>query len=439
MSIQLGETIQYEAKDLEASSYTHMKLVPLSGSQSLTVTPTSGQPLTFEVPVQAINFARSYFYADVSIALVAAKYIYAHQGSCPWSAVQLFTRGGQYLCNLQANANDYCRIVSSSDSRRSELQSGSSEEPLYTEGDALSLVGSKGATGSVAAPYREQSYLKVGPSGAALTYQIMFPMKMIRESVLALNKSINFREVLVIKFQMAKGQDIAFTGDAAADPDDAPVALATDITYTNIALYVAQERNAEVVSALNAQTSSDAGFSLLVPYPTLFTNIRTGTSQNVSLRLNKSHGSSLKAVKSCLFYDADGDKNTNLRYDRDNTANTRITSYYTNVNNNRMTEFDINTSRDEDFMVQRQKLMDSPALNKGVYKLNWFHEDRFDDYQDKKSDLMTTDTNILSGINLNQEIQYDAFFTTANASHRHVSIVHGQKLLNINNRGLVIN
>jgi len=175
---------------------------------------------------------------------------------------------------------------------------------------------------------------------------------------------------------------------------------------------------------------------LLVPYPSVFTNQRdASTQQNVTLRLNKSHGSSLKSIKHVVFKQ---DTATVGRYDRSNTAEAKVVSYYTNLNNNRMTEFDILCANQLDYMIQRPRLLDSPALNSAVYKLNWFHEDEFSDNQDKLSDGITDNTNILSGISLNEEIRWDMYMTTASNAHRHFSIVHGQKLMNINARGLVL-
>ena len=52
MSVKLDQTIDYTAQDLESSSLSHMKLVPLSGNQTQTVG-GAGVDITFEIPVQA--------------------------------------------------------------------------------------------------------------------------------------------------------------------------------------------------------------------------------------------------------------------------------------------------------------------------------------------------------------------------------------------------
>jgi len=441
MSLKLGSSLQYEAKDLEASSYSLMKVVPLSGSQ----TQTDGSDITFEIPVQAINMARSYFYADVSIALQTGTAIWVHQGICPFSSMQIFTRGGQYLLNLQDRATDYSRVVISADASHKELVSGDSNgDPLYRSGHGATTAGAnqgahlaEDAAQATGSPYFEQQYTRPAAVGAVHTYRIKFPLAMLKDTICAVDKSILFREVLVCKWKLAPGTDIAFAATDNVDPTTGNVALTSAITYSNIALYLAQERNDSVVAALNAQTESEAGFSLLVPYPSVFTNARSqSTQQNVTLRLNKSHGSSLKAIKHTVWSQAD--ITSTGRYDRQNAASAKVVSYYNNINNNRLTEFNIVTVDDEDYMLMKKRLEGSPALNNTVFKSSWFHEDRFDDYQDKLSDLMTVDTNVLSGINLNEEVRWDTYMVTADLALRHFTVVHGQKLLNINSRGLVL-
>jgi hypothetical protein len=433
---KLDPSIDYSARQLTNSSLSHMRLVPLSGNQSATVSSGSGQDITFEIPVQAVNLGESYFYADVSIAGTASNYTWKHEGICPWSSVQLFTRGGQYLVNLQERATDYSRVVMTSDATDEDLQHGSSDggSSLYANEEEKNLIGGKGADGSTAKRYWEQKYLKRSAIGGALTYRIIFPLKMLKGTIFEINKSLLFREVLVLKLKLAPGNDIAYVNTSDVNPDATPAA-AGDITYSNITLYCAQERNAAVVEGLAAQTSSEAGMTVFSPFPSVFTNIRSGTSQNITLRLNKTHGSSLKSIKNCPFVDG----SNNLRYDRINdttadTANNKITSYYSNLNNNRLTEFDIVCGNDEDWMLHKKRFKDSPIYNNDIYKQNWIHEDGFENEANKVDGEV--DTNCYGGIDLSQEVRYDFYATCRNASLRHFSIVHGQKVLNINNRGI---
>ena len=422
-------SIDYSMRKLTNSSLSHMRIVPLSGNQTQTVSPTSGQDITFELPIAAINLAESYFYADVSIpAQGAGNFSWRHQGICPWSSVQLFTRGGQYLCDISANATDYSRIVLSADATDEELQHGDDSSPLYASG-ATNYLGGVGDTG--AKPYWEQKYLEVSGDNAVQTARIIFKLKMLKKTIFEVNKSLLFKEVLVFRLKLAKGSDVAYLGTSASNPDTGADAITGNITYSNISLYVAQERNASVVAGLQALTSSDAGMNVFIPYPTIYSQTRSGTKQNITLRLNRSHGSALNSIKSCVFSNSEN----NLRYDRNTTSSSKVVSLFSNINNNRLSEFDYVVGEDTDWMAHRKRFKDSPIYNNSIYKYNWVHEDGFQNEANKEDG--EEDTNCYGGIDLNNEIRYDVNFTTANATHRHISIVHAQRILNVNSKGLI--
>jgi hypothetical protein len=423
-------SIDYSMSKLTNSSLSHMRIVPLSGNQTQTVSPSSGTDVTFELPIQCLNLAESYFYADISIpAQGAGNFSWRHQGICPWSAVQLFTRGGQYLCDISANATDYSRVVITSDSTDEELQHGDSSAPLYASG-ATNYLGGKGGS-STAKPYWEQQYLTVSADNGVQTGRIIFKMKSLKKTIFEVNKSLLFREVLVLKLKLAQGKDLAYLGTSATNPDAGAGDITGDITFSNIAFYCAQERNASVVAGLQALTNSEAGMNVFIPYPTIYSQTRSGTKQNVTLRLNRSHGSSLNSVKNCVFSNSDN----NLRYDRDTTSSSKVVSYFSSINNNRLAEFDYVVGEDLDWMGHRKRFKDSPIYNNAIYKQNWVHEDGFLNEANKEDG--EEDTNCYGGIDLNNEIRYDINYTTANATHRHVSVVHAQRILNVNSRGLV--
>ena len=319
-------------------------------------------------------------------------------------------------------------------------------EPLYVSNTLAGAqpVPSYGNTGGFKS-YAEQAYVRsfdtrnIGnPVLGAKTLRWLIPMASLRKTIMAVDKSILFREILVLKIKLARGTDVFYRGTSGVDPDVGLGAMNVNYSFDNCALYVAQERNASIVEALNSQTESEAGFSLLVPYPTTFINDRNGTSQNVTLRLNRSHGQSLKSIKYNVF---EGGVN-NLLYARDNNTfagqSAIVREYYSNVNNNRIQEFNVSCERDEDWMLHKERFKFTPVQNARIYKLSWMHEDCFDNYDSKMSDMRQEDTNVLSGINLNEEVRFDFYGTTQNNAHTHITVAHGQKVLNINQRGLVI-
>jgi hypothetical protein len=416
-----------------------MKLTRLSGSS----TASENETLTFEIPVQAVNLARSYMTIDYKITGEgAAKAMWAFRNTVPFSSMQLFTRGGQYLCDIRDRCSDFFQIVSNCDTTDTELEEGSNEiEPLYPQKTAGSfLAWANGATATTAKPYWERVYLQQAVKSADplndINVKLTIPFSLFKNTVFECDKSVLFAEVLVLKLKVASKDDIGFTSTADNEPTIGAASLANDVSFSNIYTYIAQERNASVVEALNAQVQSQSGFSLLVPYPSVFQDQRSSTNQTVSLRLNKSHGSALKKIQSVCYSTAAG---KNHRYDHHNTtAGAKVSEYYQTLNNNRLTEYNVSVSDGKDWLEHRQRCKGTPIYNRDIYLHNWFIEANFINYADKESDMKTRDTNCYGGIDLSQEVRYDVNATTANATHRWISVVHGVKLMNINNQGLIL-
>jgi hypothetical protein len=436
----LDPTLDYQSKQLENSSYTHMKIVRQSGVS----TASPGEDCQWEIPVQAVNLARSYMTVEYKCdapAAGAGNFNFIHEGIVPFQSIQLFTRGGQYLCDIRDYASDYSRVAMTYDSTDAELEEGSTApraEPLHAANENVSDIGHL-ANGSNAKSYWQQQYLYtpgdntvIDGSTDSKTYKLLIPFKAIKDTIFEVDKSILFREVLVLKVKFGATDDLGYVGTTP----NAAVASLTGLSFSGIYLYVAQERNASVVEALNAQTNSQEGFSLLVPYPSVYRNNRDSTQQNVTLRLNKSNGSSLKKIQTACF---SGSTDKNRRYDFHNTrGGSKVNEYYTNINNNRLTEFNVNVADNLDWMIIRKRCKGTPVYNEDIYRNNWIIEDGFSNNADKMSDMKTKDTNVYSGISLDEEIRYDVYATTSNTSHNWLSLVHSQKVLNINQSGLII-
>jgi len=433
MERKIDPTLQYEQSEITNSSYSHSKIVPLSGQQTITVTPDSGVDTTWELPVQSYNLSRSYIYAKVSIPANAKAHFY-HTGCLPFSSVQIFTRTGNYMLNLQENAHKYTRVCLTADSTAEQLEHGSSENPFYVAGEDKALVGGKGSAGSVGAKYREQAYLKTAAPGA-LEFTLQIPLSALKNTICDIDRSILMGEIVVMKIKWARGKDISFLATAETDPDSGVADQAENITYSEVGLYLAIERSAAVVEALQAQISSESGFSILCPFPTVYTNsIQASTRQNISLRLNKSNASALKSIKHTVF----GQTTNNLFFDRDNAGGSKVEKYYSNINNQRLQEQTIDVkNNDDDWWYLKKRYQNTSVYNNAIHKLNWMHEDNFVDYADRFRDG-EVDRSAYGGLDLNSELRVDIYYETANTAFDHFTIVDGIKVLNVNNRGIVL-
>ena len=110
--MKVSPSLQYDSKDLMASSYTLLKVLPLSGSQTGTVQINNGFDLTFELPPVAMNLSRSYLYFDGEVKTTGAGvYTWMHKNVAPIEAIEIMTRGGQRLFSLSDNANVYSQVV----------------------------------------------------------------------------------------------------------------------------------------------------------------------------------------------------------------------------------------------------------------------------------------------------------------------------------------
>ena len=437
METKFDTTIDYSQKQAENSSYSFSKIVPLSGVQ--TVTP--GQDVQYELPPIAMNLARSYFSgsltvpAQTAIAPATTAHSWLHRGIVPFSAVSLYTRQGQYLCDLRQDATRYTRVVNSADATAQELESGDESGVLYTANDSKSYLGGKAGNGSTAKGYQQQAYVTASADLAAQTWNFKIPFSAIKRTIFALDRSILFNQVLVLKIKMADTGDLAYHSDSATNPDSnaANLNVTAGFQITNSCLFICTERNSEIVQSLVTATRTNEGMTFLCEYPTTFSQTRSTTQQNISIRLNRSFGASLLSVKNCVF----GNGANNLKYDRDTSASSKVVSYYTDINGNRLLDFNPVVADQEPWMIHKDRLSNTPALNRTIYEENWFHEDRFDNgvrqYRDGEVDDST-----YAGVSLDDEIRYNISYTTANATHSHYTIAHCIKVLNINASGLVI-
>ena len=114
---------------------------------------------------------------------------------------------------------------------------------------------------------------------------------------------IYFGEIIILRLVWSPSTKIAYSNVSAANNNlnDAPTAMAASVSITNLALYLATEKNQEIVNQLRSQIAS-SGFTLLIPYVYTYKNsFATGQSQNVSLRFNRGHGMQLIKIYHAIF------------------------------------------------------------------------------------------------------------------------------------------
>lgn len=446
MSVKLDNTIDYDKQELQNSSYTLTKLVNLSGNTTQSVGAQSPTDITYEIPPNCVNLARGYLTAKVKVgAQDSTYYAWVHK-VIPFSSVSLSTRGGAYLYQVMDRLSDFSRIQQG-EATDDNLLHGDDEEPLCIAKQAgKALIGGKGSAGSVGAPYFEQQYLQVGGLNADYTFDIKIPLKHLG-GIFAVNKSILYREPLVLRIQLCKGADFVYRGTSNTNPDTGADDMfsTSTIEFSDLGLYIPVERNSAIVQSLNMATSSESGFSILFPYYSVYNNVRSGSSQATTIRANSNQGQSIRSIKTCIFSTKD---NHARRYDRwireggnpVNTQGNKCNTYRTLLNGQRLQEYDIDASKGQDWVENKDNLKNGIYWNKNVYQLNWSHTDNFSNQADTESDMKTRDTQVFAGISTRGgEVRHDFYLECDNQSNRIVSVVEGIKTLSINAKGLLVN
>ena len=111
---QLSNQLDYKKETFIHPTYKLNKILPQSGSQTVTIN-TGGNDTIFEIPAsKAFNLARSLLCFNIA-PLTAGAYYYAYKDVfTPIRQLQLYTRGGIYLCDLNELPN-YSKFVKSRD------------------------------------------------------------------------------------------------------------------------------------------------------------------------------------------------------------------------------------------------------------------------------------------------------------------------------------
>ncbi len=443
---EIKSELDYKKVDVSYPEYRISKILPQNGSQLVTITGGGGQASVFEIPANVFNLAQS----KLSFTMTPAS---AGAGVANWlpkdtlsmiQAVQLYTRAGVYLCDLQY-ANTYSNLVTPIETKLEDfleypLGGTTAVESQVSRGLRRSNALGSSSTKTVASPcalrpdatsarvnYTEKQYCEPGTlatADPALSFQI--PLDQFKQSILACNKDLYVGESLILRITWSAVNRIGFTSTDVTDPSAGAAALANDVAISNLALFLAVEQNQAIKSGLMSKVSS--GFSMMIPYIHGYKTNLNGANQNVSLRFNRGHGQRLLKVVHSLYNNTE---TTNTCYDHDNKADAKVSSYYTSLNNNRNQEFNVDTSAFEDYLLQEKHLKGSVIQDCEMYQYNWFHMDNW-------SPMGSDPFNDKVGLSLDVEQKWDMIATTANAQHNHYSFAICQRELSVSPAGIMV-
>jgi hypothetical protein len=416
VSTSLGETIDYKLSSNKKSYYRHQKVVQNTGSEQLIIG-ASQQVTTFEIPVIALNLSKSYLnFRQTVPAQGAGQYAHMFRHTVPWSRLELFTRSGTYLCDLNFAAEAMLAIQQRT--KKIEDFHGSYDNILTRQSlNELNI---------------RVEEISTANQPDNIEWRIRF--EELYETVLSLDKSLNFGEVLNLRITWKEAPAHGYQSDNAAAQAGTMTALTGNVTISNLALFVAGESNPDIVGALRETVATGNMPPVLIPYTFVYkTNINNQTSQAVSTRFSRGHGSRL--VKVMTLFNS-GDETVNLRYDADLDP-ADFVSFYTLLNSRRTTEFDVVVADGvEDYQWMRAEqhkdlvVSLSPDNNQDLFAWE-------DDWSNSNQASVNQE---IAGLPLDDEIKYDLYVTATGAtvSKNYYTVGVCQRMLSITPSGVVV-
>ena len=412
---QLGSTIDYGMTMKKQSYFRHQKVVQNTGSEQVVIG-ASQQVTTFEIPTISLNLSASYLnFRQSVVAQGANQYAHVFRHTVPWSRLELFSRSGVYLCDLNNCAE--AMLALGQRTKKIEEFHGSYDDML-----------TRRAVNDLETRVEEISAVNTADD---IEWRIQF--KELYETVLSLDKTLNFGETMSLRITWKEAPAHGYQSDNVGEFLGTKTALTGDITISNLALYIAGESNPDIVAALRETVATGNMPPILIPYTFVYkTNINNQTSQAISTRFSRGHGRTL--VKVMTLFNA-GTESVGTRYDADLDP-AEFVSFYSLLNSRRTTEFDLLVADGvEDYQWMRAEAHKdlvvslTPDNNKEMFAWedDWSGTNQASIHQQ------------LSGLPLDDEIKYDLYVTcNGNQTKNYYTVGVCQRMLQITPAGLVV-
>jgi len=417
MEVKRAETIEYRPSVMADSEYKLTRLVQNTGGDSVVISGTQAIA-TIELPAVAMNLAKSWLNFTITVPKngTGAGAALIYRDTPPIQRLELFTRSGRYLCDVSNFANIYQAFGQ----RTKKIES--------FHGFRDGIVTNVKTTPSEMKIRRFDTMLG-SDAGTHLSSKFRIPGRELYNTILSLDKSVYFGEVLQLRLTFGSLDSIAFhaTNDTGAGGTPAPSATLTDFNY-----YLAQEQNPRVVTDL-IQTVSTEGMSLVVPFVHSYKT--TGNSENtaVSIRLSRGHGQSVERVYTIPISGAE------TFADRYVADAEQLVSFYSLLDSRRIQEFDIKcggVGGAKDYIWLREH-----AHQDRVVSLDAANDVQNFAWSDSWcEELECAKNQRLGGLDLSVERKYDVYFEAAATvvDTKYYSAVVCQKMLTISPVGIEI-
>lgn len=428
--VKISPELHSEQASLLQSEYKLVKILKQSGGTSQTVS-TGSVEVQFEIPGnRVINFAKSRLKWDTAFA--AANIKFEHRGTLPIRRVRLTTRQGAILMDL-SHAREYINAVGRPETAFSKLRTNSQDSGDLIAGAVGALNGNdaKYADNTAFTMFNSEPQVLFGIAAQAtagnqwdVNLAEAFP-----NTILALDKSIYFGEVLILSVTFGTRDDFGFQGGDAADPTDTPAVLAGDVTMSNIGLYVAAEANHAVAQMKKNEVMSN-GVMIPIDYVHSYKSLQNAGTASVQLRFSGGHGQSLYRVYHTISVGTETLNNLN----NNSLTATDVASLYTMINDMRQQEYDLALASNEDYSYLKSYNKGSAMQKLSMYRKYWtWVEDLGNGVRNPSSKGLRV------GLDLTRaEQKWSLYANQPNANRNHNSFACCQKTLVINNSGVQV-
>jgi hypothetical protein len=429
---------------VENVSQSQAQLVPGTFLNGFPIGTAGTTTVSFNLPINCINWARSYIDYDTVINIAGAgNTTFVDAIADPISGIRWSTQTGGNIVDLKY-AMQYQRVVLMKETKASDMITNT--EILVTgSGGNAAAVGVIGPTDLAASD--EYAANNVRADNTAADFNLVDPLYLgasgqnegiaiHRRSPLSRWKNTAFAIDKDLPVNVATQLFIDFAGTASfswINNGGVNTAQTQPGVIQNLRLFLAVEAN-PLIKAPLLDMANKGQFSINCPYVLAQKLNLSGTSQNPSFTFNNVNGSKLQKVIHAFFH-ATESNNTCLEHK--NMANgvggSVVASYNTSLNDDKIQNILIDCTKNHDYMYNFNTLKGSAIRDNYSYGYNHFH---CDDWTNNN-----TDTNVDSGLDL-QQSQYKWALTTdtvvggATINHYNFAVI-GKRLIFVPNVGLM--
>lgn len=450
MSIEINEQLNLSKPSLLYPQYRHKKATIIEGTSNMTIT-SGGQTNTFEIVNGVLNLAKSILVYTIEPTFLLDNSTYTPADVLSHiSMIELLDRKGTVI-NRTTDLPNLTRVCWKAETSIDKLLSYPVHDSQLGNGNYLRAnnnVKTAAAAGTMSLRYNatvaERDYIEpkycvqsaaaganpyVPANNLKLNYAI--DLEMLYNTIFAEDKDLYFNDTLLFKITWAPNNRSFWTATDSTSPSAGAAAytVAAGAAVSNLALYVAYEKNQDIINSVISKFKS-GGIELLYDHVTSFKRQLSSTAQSQSIKLNKTHGISLKRIYYSVFNSVE---TSNTMFDNGNVTQ-KVVSFNTSLDNLKLQDYTINCGS-LDYALMRDNLKGSSIMSQGVYNYNWFWCDRFDD---SETPLCAKNKENSQGLDLSIERDYSFEATTADAAYNHYVFAVCQKLLKITPEGIMV-